>query len=131
MRTTSFIFKAEALSQAEMNINSTKLIEEFVKSLLTRVGIIIDTCLRLYRVPMHESYYIPNAESTLFYKQYALIALYGEQTDYLIEIVCNEDLNSMKLPKAKDIELGKRLTIEVVDWIDACLLIDYLLKVLV
>lgn len=60
-------------------------------------------------------------------KQYALIAFEGKKSASLIEVSCNLNLNKIHWPQLADIETGKRLCINVVDWIDAFLLIKHLM----
>ena len=121
MKTTAFIFSAEPLGDAKIYDNCLEALDELRQSLIKKIGRVIKKQLRLYRVPGHE-------KSTMLYSQYALIAFKGELSDCLIEIVCNDNVQFVKWPKSCDIELGKWLTIEVVDWIDAYLLIENLMK---
>lgn len=124
MRTTSFIFSAEPLGNAKIYNNCYYALEDLNQSIMNKLGQILKKQLRLYRVPIYKN----QETSTMDYNQYALIVYQGERSDCLLEIICNYKTQQVKWPKRSDIELGKRLTIEVVDWVDAYLLIDYLMR---
>lgn len=121
MKNAAFIFSAEPLGDAKIYDNCHHELMALSQAIRGKLGRVIKKQLRLYRVPMHE-------KKAMNYKQYALIAYQGEQSDCLIEIVCNDNVQLVKWPKANDIEMGKRLTIEVVDWVDAFLLIEQLMR---
>ncbi|WP_392562247.1 hypothetical protein RHO12_01805 [Orbus sturtevantii] len=116
-----FLFDTNPLGNAKINPAYVDSINQFYQVLAKKLGIITRKQCRLYRIPTHEQAHLP-------YQQYALIALSGEQSDCLIEIVCNDTVNTVIWPKESEIVLGKRLTIEVADWIDAYLLITDLMK---
>lgn len=120
MNVEAFIFTAEPLGDAKITLDSLKELELLNQFIMTKIGRVIKKHRRLYRVPMHE-------KSTMLYNQYALIAYQGEKSDCLIEIVCNNSVKIVKWPNFSDVTQGKRLTIEVVDWVDAYLLIEYLM----
>lgn len=121
MKSAAFIFSAEPLGDARIYDNCHHELMALNQALKQKLGRVIKKQLRLYRIPMHE-------KKAMNYNQYALIAYQGEQSDCLLEIVCNDSVQLVKWPKQSDIELGKRLTIEVVDWIDAYLLIERLMR---
>ncbi|OCG64112.1 hypothetical protein A9G48_04090 [Gilliamella sp. wkB18] len=118
MNDKTFLFDATSLSKSKINVHYQDQFEQFCFALFKKLGFIASRRLRLCRVPTDESFGFP-------YKQYALIALQGEKSDCLIEVSCNTALKEVKWPQLAEIETGKRLCIEIVDWIDASLLINH------
>jgi len=116
-----FLFDTNPLGNAKINPAYLDSIGRFYQDLAKKLGIITIKHCRLYRIPAHEQSHCP-------YRQYALIALSGDKSDCLIEIVCNDTVNTVVWPNESEIVVGKRLTIEVADWIDAYLLISDLMK---
>ncbi|MWP61593.1 hypothetical protein [Gilliamella sp. Pas-s25] len=122
MNDNNFLFNATSLKKSNINIDHSKDFEQFCSELLGKIGAIISTKLRLCRIPTDD-----HTEFGILYKQYALIAFEGKKSACLIEVSCNPNLNKIHWPQLADIETGKRLCINVVDWIDAFLLIKNLM----
>lgn len=122
MNDNNFLFNATSLKKSNINIDHSKGFEQFCFELLGKLGVIISTKLRLCRIPADDP-----TEFGILYKQYALIAFEGKKSACLIEVSCNPNLNKIHWPQLADIETGKRLCINVVDWIDVFLLIKNLM----
>lgn len=122
MNDNNFLFNATSLKKSNINIDHSKDFEQFCFELLGKLGAIISTKLRLCRIPEDDP-----TEFGILYQQYALIAFEGKKSACLIEVSCNPNLNKIHWPQLADIETGKRLCINVVDWIDAFLLIKNLM----
>ncbi|MCO6550698.1 MULTISPECIES: hypothetical protein [unclassified Gilliamella] len=122
MNDNNFLFNATSLKKSNINIEHSKGFEQFCSELLGKIGAIISTKLRLCRIPADDP-----TEFGILYQQYALIAFEGKKSACLIEVSCNPNLNKIHWPQLADIETGKRLCINVVDWIDAFLLIKNLM----
>lgn len=114
------LFEANALDTAKLNPICLHEFDTFYHALHAKIGRIISTQRRLYRVPFND-----DSQSDHLY---ALLVLNGEKADSMIEVMCSASVRTIKWPDVSDIERGKRLCIEVVDWIDAVLLIEYLVK---
>lgn len=126
MNDNTFLFNATSLKKSNINLVHSKDFEEFSFELLGKIGDIISTKLRLCRIPVDD-----HTKFEILYKQYALIAFEGKKSACLIEVSCNPNLNKIHWPQLADIETGKRLCIDVVDWIDAFLLIKHLMTLTV
>jgi len=116
-----FLFDTNPLGNAKINPAYLDSIGRFYQDLAKKLGSVTAKHCRLYRIPAHD-------HSHRSYRQYALIVLKGDKSDCLIEIVCNDTVNTVVWPNESEIVVGKRLTIEVADWIDAYLLISDLMK---
>ncbi|PXV96584.1 hypothetical protein [Gilliamella apicola] len=106
------LFKVDSIHGPITDTSEENDFNKFINNIRNKIGVYKEKRVRAYR--------IPNSHSILKnpFNCYVSFILRGDISDCHLEISCNSKIQNINWPSTNDFSSGKRVVIELFDWVD-------------